>query len=907
MDTSTLHSLIGALAAHGERPALLAFRRDGVEEWSYAALSDRVHRLANGLKRAGIGRGDRVALFAPNRPEWVAACLAGMAARAVIVPIDAQMGDSGLKHVLGDSGSRLVFTSAEGAARLARLELAPESRMILLDAGEGEPRSWKQLLQRSNELLPASKGEETAVLFYTSGTTGPPKGVALSHRNLLFQIETLTEAKLQTPEDRMLLPLPFHHVYPFVIGMLLPLSAGIPIILPQALTGAQLLRAVKEGEATIILGVPRLYRALYDGIVSRAASRGRLASLLFRASAGLSTVLRRHLGLSAGKSLLRPLHRELGPRLRVLASGGSALDPELAWKLEGLGWQVAIGYGLTETSPLLTLLAPGEGRLGSAGRPISGVELRIDPSAVPGTEEERARSPARRGEGEVLARGPGVFSGYYNLPEATREVFSDGWFRTGDLGHLDREGYLHLSGRLSTLIVTEGGKNVQPEEVEDAYAESAAIQEIAVIERQGRLAGLVVPEPGALREAGEEGIEAVVRRALAGRSKRLPSYQRLVDFAVTREPLPRTRLGKLRRHLLAERLERARLGEEERRQAPGPLPLESMSEADRALLDDPRAKAVWDWLARRYRDKPLAPDSSPQLDLGIDSLAWLDLSMEIAQRTGVELSEEAIGRIESVRDLLREVSGEGEPARRLDAGAIFDDPESLLDERARRWLEPLSPPARALARGLFALNRLLTRGLFRLQVEGRENLPAAGPYVIAPNHTSHLDALAIAAALDDRRLRQTWWAGWTGVVSKGLAARGLSRLWQAVPIDAERAAVSSLAFGAAVLRRGRSLVWFPEGQRSLSGELQPFKAGIGRLLERFPVPVVPAYIEGTREAMPPGRILPRPRPVKVTFGRPLRGAGLEQEGQGDRPAERIAAALHEHVAELGRKGTVAVH
>jgi long-chain acyl-CoA synthetase len=381
-------------------------------------------------------------------------------------------------------------------------------------------------------------------------------------------------ADLVSEDDSVLLPLPLHHVYPFVMGMLTPLAAGLPIVLPQSLTGPQLVRALKEGEVSLIVGVPRLYGALYSGIEERAKAGGGLAATLFEGGVSLCARLRRLTGLDIGGLLLRPLRRRFGPKLRVLASGGAALDADLAARLDGLGWRVAVGYGLTETAPLLTLNPPDGRKLGSAGRPVSGVEIRIDPSAVP---EGRVRKGK---EGEILARGPNVFSGYLNRPKETSKVFDDRWFRTGDLGYFDDEGYLYVTGLASTLIVTPGGKNVQPETVEAAYLESPLIREIGVLQRDGRLVAVIVPETSEI-SAGAD-IHRAIREAVEEGSKRLPSYQRISDYAISREPLEFTRLGKLRRHFLEDRYERVRRGTESR-DAPQQEVVEAVRERVAAL------------------------------------------------------------------------------------------------------------------------------------------------------------------------------------------------------------------------------------------------------------------------------------------------------------------------------------
>ena len=895
----TLQSLLETLPERGDRRVLLALYKEDVEHWSYGGLADHVRRLARGLVERGVGRGDHVALLAANGPEWIVACLAVVGAGAVVVPLDAQIGDEMLQGALEDSGAKLIFTNGEEAGRIEGLETeaAPEI-FFLLDAGEDDERGWRRLLSDGEGELPQVEPEDPAALFYTSGTTGTAKGVPLNHRNLAFQLNTLLNADLVTEEDRVMLPLPLHHVYPFVMGMLTPLAAGLPIIMPYALTGPQIVRALQEGEVSLIVGVPRLYDALYSGIEDRATSGSRIVAGLFKGGVSSSRWLRRRLGLHAGKHLLRPIRERFGPNLRVLASGGAALDPELAWKLESLGWRVAVGYGLTETSPLLTLNPPDGEKLGSVGRPVSGVRVRVDPSAMPDESEDGAKEERRtdepREEGEILARGPNVFSGYRNLPEENEKVLTDdGWFRTGDLGYFDDDGYLYVTGRASTLIVTEGGKNIQPENVEEVYAAHPVIREIGMLQKDGRLVAVIVPEVGEIQNRDAE-IEEAIREAVEECSKSLPSYQRLSDYAISREPLEYTQLGKLRRHLLADHYDRAKKGEEG--EAPGPISLEEMSEEDRELLEDEAAEKVWEMLSRRYPDRRLTPDTSPQLDLGVDSMEWVNLTMEIGESTGVELDEEAIERIETVRDLLREVAESEETAS---GASPVERPDEVLDDEQKRWLRPLGPAASVAARALFLLNRALIRGFFRLRVEGLENLPERGPFVVTPNHVSYLDSFVLGAALDHRRLQETYWAGWTGAAFGNLLTRTVSRLAQVVPVDPDRAGSSSLAFGAEVLQREKSLVWFPEGQRSSSGELQKFKRGLGMLLGHHRPPVVPVYIQGTYEAMPPGKASIRPGKVTVVFGEPLDVDDLERRGEGDNSRDRIVNGLRDRIAELG--------
>ncbi len=888
----TLRDLIGRLGSGGDRDALVSMLEQRQDTWSYGRLHEEVLAFAGGLRENGIQPGTRVAILAETGPRWVAASLGIIHAGAVVVPLDVQIEDRDLQHVLQDSEPELICTKSAHRERIREAFPTREPQYVLFDGPDGPSDGWKQWLGSALTDPPTVDPGDTATLFYTSGTTGPPKGVPLTHRNVHFELEAIVESNLVESDDRVLQPLPLHHVYPFVVGTLAPLRLGLTLVYPVERTGPELVRALVEGRVTLLLGVPRLYRALQEGIHSHIDDLRFPLNRMLRVALTLCGWLTAYLGFPAGKWLLRPLHARFGPRLRVLVSGGAALDPGLARGLEAFGWQVATGYGLTETSPILTLNPPGEGRLETAGRPLPGVEVRID--------EDKANPGEGEGEGargEVLARGPNVFHGYRNLPEKTREVLDDdGWFRTGELGYVDPDGYLHLLGRVSTMIVTESGENIQPDQVEEVYLGHPCIEEIGVLKREGQLVAVVVPDLEECRQRGEGSIQAAIRSAIQLQSKQLASYKRLSDFAITRDPLPRTRLGDLRRHLLPERYEQAR-GKTASKSTPA-VEISDLPEQDRELLRDPDLRRVWEWLRERYPERGLSPDSSLQIDLGIDSMEWVNLTMEIGRRTGVQIDEKAISRLETVRDLLLEIQSE---IGKSDSGASgvspLEAPERVLDENQQRWLEPLSPPMRVLARSVYHLNRGLVRTWLSPEARNVGAVPE-GVCVLAPNHLSYLDPFVLASVLDYERMKDLSWAAWTGQAFANPLTRLLSRLARAIPIDPAEATVSSLAFGAAVLKRGDGLIWFPEGRRSLTGELQPFQLGLGLLLDHYRVPVVPVFIQGTYEVLPPGRRIPRRAPVRVVFGDPVATDVLEEGGSGDRPETRIMNGLRERVLSL---------
>ena len=891
-EIATLNDVIASFDRHGDRPAVGAMQTEGLEEWSFARLADTSRRLAAGLHKAGLEPGSRAALVAPNRPEWMVSCFALIHAGAVPVLIDAQIPPEKLARILHDSDASWVLSTSDLCQQLEPSQGDSPREIVLLDDSADEPRSWRRFLADEPAEPHPAQIDDMAVLFYTSGTSGAAKGVPLRHRNLASNVQSLIQLNLLQADDRVLLPLPLHHVYAFTVGMLVPLATGIPVLLPESLGGPQIVRTLREARATALLGVPRLYSALLPAIEGRIAERGRIAAGAFRMALALSTCLRYRTGLRIGHRLFAKLHEQFAPALEIVTSGGSPLDPAMARKLEGLGWRFANGYGLTETSPVVAFNEPGRARIGTVGRPVAGVDVRI------------AEPREGQAHGEIQVKGPNVFSGYWNRPEETEAAFtSDGYFRTGDLGERDRDGYLRVLGRASSLIVMPGGENVWPEDVEQALAGSDRIAEAGVLLHEEKLVALVVPESGPFRGAGREEVASELRADVARISRQLPSHHRVAHVQVTRQPLDRTRLGKLRRHLLEQRYEAIqRHGDAAEPQA-GPMPIEDMPEEVRKWFGSPAVGRTWDWLAARFSDVRLGPETHLEADLGIDSMEWLHLGLEIQQQTGQALPEEVVRRIETVGDLLREVAEaqQREPAEGQDVVHRLREPDKLLDDQQRTWLRPRGGGLRAVGGLCRVLARLLLRGGCRLQVSGQEHVSGTQPMIILPNHPSYLDAPTVLAALPGERLSQTTWGGAASVMFRSRSMRLLSRAMRVIPIDPQRGSAASLALAATALERGDTVVWFPEGRVSRTGRLQPFLPGIGLLLEAQPVPVVPVWIAGSREALPPDAWRPRLRQVSVRFGKPIALNDIPREGDDEvERAQQMAEFLRERVAELER-------
>jgi long-chain acyl-CoA synthetase len=556
-----------------------------------------------------------------------------------------------------------------------------------------------------------------------------------------------------------------------------------------------------------------------------------------------------------------PVRRRFAPALSLLGCGGARLDEDTAWTLEGLGFEVLTGYGLVETSSVSTYNRKGKGRIGTEGLPVPGTEIRI-------------HNPDADGLGEIHLRGPHVFDGYYEDPAASAAAFAeDRWFKTGDLGRLDDDGSVIVAGRSKEVIVLANGKNIGPEEVEAALAESPYIREAAVLERKGDLVALVVPDMGALQRAATARVEELLRVEVTRACVDLEPYKRVTGYRVWRDPLPRTRLGKIRRFQLPALYDRA-----ERAVAAVREP----TAEDRALLADPIAAAVMAILKRRFPDAPVALDTSLQLDLSVDSLAWIEIAHETEAATGRPLAEDAIATIVTVRDLIGAVRSATPAAAASPVSVVLPPPRSL-------WVMPL-------AWVFYWFLRLLMRGAFKLEIRGR---PPVGEVqtLVAVNHLSDLDPPIVAAALSWRFMRKVRWGADVNRVFDTPIKRAFARFAQVFPVD-DRKPAETLAYAKAALAAGAHLIWFPESWRSPDGRLQQFSRGIGiMVMERRPT-VVPARIEGTFEALPRHKKFPRPTRVRIAFGAPIAPAEFDPCATADDPAAAAAMLIRERIAAL---------
>jgi len=537
---------------HPDRPCFTVFTPERVS-LTYAEALARIERTAVFLAGAGLRKGDKVAVTGKNAPEWAVAYLGALSAGATAVPIDYQLRNEEIENILRASDSRFLFVDEERYADFDPSRLGLAGRYSLSPAKPGYIYDLKPA-QGAAPGVPAREGDLAAILF-TSGTTGIPKGVMLTHANFTADCY-LAQANLPIfSTDIFYALLPIHHSYTMLAVFIEALSVGAEIVFGQRMVTSQILKDLKEARVTMFLGVPLLFNKVLAGIMKGIRAKGPVVYGLIRFLMALSGMIKKVFKVNPGKELFGSVLDKASLRtIRICISGGGPLAPSVFRQYNQLGIDFVQGYGLTETSPILTLNPTDAYVETSVGRIIPRAQLRI-------------LDPDSEGRGEIVAKGPMVMQGYYKNPEATAEVFTpDGWFKTGDVGYLDSENYLYLTGRAKNLIVTEGGKNVYPEEIENRFQLHPEVEQVLirgyVQDRKAKIEGieaLIYPSkeyfegPGARDGAGIDSgdVEARIRRVVDEVNSKMLPYQRISKVTLLEEPLEMTTTKKVKRYSVA--------------------------------------------------------------------------------------------------------------------------------------------------------------------------------------------------------------------------------------------------------------------------------------------------------------------------------------------------------------------
>jgi len=530
---------------------------------TYDQLNDITTKLAEYLLHLGVKSGDAFAILGENRPEWALSYFSIARTGAYIIPVDSMLKEQEIKLILHYIKAKGIFVSPRYLDLINEIKESLPDLKYVISMGEAEHMheiSFNNAIEEGKRLLDSglkkykdvkSEIDDTCVIIFTSGTTGQSKGVMLTNRNISYDI--IYSAKLieVKENDRFISVLPLHHTFEATAGFLLPLYNGCTITYARSLKPNEILEDIKDSQSTIMLGVPLLFEKIILGI-KRAIKKSPITNTIVNGMLTLQKGSKFLLNIKLGSSMFKSLREKSGlSSIRLMISGGAALKPEVAEAFESFGFLLVQGYGLTETSPVVSVNPLHKYKHRSIGIPIEGVEVEVD-------------QQNENGEGELKIRGPIVMKGYYNNQSATDEVIKDGWFYTGDIGYKDKEGYLYISGRKKSIIVTQAGKNVYPEEIEERLLESELIEEVIVIpvksKKNGReeVGAVVYPNPELIENIMKEKLSEdesykklkdIIGKEIFKICENLADYKRVKKFGIVYEEFPKTTTKKIKRYL----------------------------------------------------------------------------------------------------------------------------------------------------------------------------------------------------------------------------------------------------------------------------------------------------------------------------------------------------------------------
>ncbi len=914
MSRSFCVRLISACDARPDKSAMRIVGGDSA--YTFGEMLKQIRSIAYRLGQEAIEFGDRVALIGENHPCWALAYLGTIYRGAVCVPLDPHGEIETITNFIENSEARLAFLSPGMTEKFGQIQeklgrhipavvwedVSPQRRGDAENTN-GKNSAFLRLGGSNNGFqsfnvwaatefpesfandIPKAAGDDTAVLIYTSGTTGTPKGVPLTHANIVAELDSINEVLKITDKEKILSLLPLFHAYLQIVNLWVAATYGCEVGYLKELSPAELGEAMKKFKPTILTTVPRLWYLFHKKIFDAVKAKPKTVQVLFKTMLATNGFLRDSLHVNLGKKFFGKVHESFGGNLRLAISAGSRFDEDVAFDFHKLGFTILQGYGLTETSGAATATHEDDNRVGSVGKPMLNSEIRID-------------NPDSEGIGEVLIRGPIVFDGYYKNPTATAEAFTeDGWFRSGDLGKFDKDGHLYIVGRAKDVIVLPSGKNVHPEDLELHYLKSPYVEELAILgvkdeteERAGaeKLAAVVVPDFEYLRHAKVANSKEAIRYDLDNLGRELPEYQRVRDYIIRKEPLPRTATRKIKRFQLKKEIERGEtsLGAKEKKTW-------ELSAADKTLLESNTAKQVIAAIRQNAKDAEIIhPGMNLEIDLGLDSLARAEVFAALEFAFAAEFNADEAAQALTVADVIELVNKSVSAA----AGGLNDnfesrsngsnvrlEPPATAGGTDRTWSRVVResdddlPEVRTVLRDrllfpafafvVYRIFNLFCRVFMRLEVEGLDELKKLKrPFLICPNHQSFLDPFVLCSNYPFETFRHIFHVGASQFFKSGFM-RLVAKMLNVVPIDPDTQLMRAMKAGAIGLKNGKILNIYPEGERAFDGELHDFKKGAAILATELDLPIVPVALDGLHKVWARRSWRIRPAKVKIKIGK----------------------------------------
>lgn len=796
------------------------------------SYKDLIVRARNLGKRYAIEEGSKSILFSENRPEFLYTFLGIWHRNATCVCIDASLEAEDFLYYVLDSDATRIFCSSEKkeVAKAAIEKSGREIELIVITEERYEDEDYAE----EDLYLNAPDKEAIALMLYTSGTTGKPKGVMLSFDNILFNLEALDEYKMFLDTDVTLALLPMHHIFPLLGSGVIPLSRGASIIFLKELSSQAMMEALQKYQVTMMIGVPKLWEMLHHKIMLQIRAN-KLANFLFKLCQKVNC-------RAFSKVVFKSLHKKLGGKLRYFVAGGSKLDEQVAKNFFTLGITICEGYGMTETAPMIAFNNIEEAKAGTPGKILRGLDVKIAE------------------DGEILVKGRNVMKGYYKKEEATKETIDENrYLHTGDLGEI-REGYLYITGRKKEMIVLSNGKNINPIDIEQwLQRKSSLIQEIVVLEWEGLLTAAIYPNFEEIRNQKVVNIEETLKWEIVDSyNKQAPDYRKILKTIVVQEEFPKTKIGKIRRFLVPEMLKN--LGQE--------FVAEEESNTE--------SYAIIKEYLHSVKGKSISPKAHLELDLGMDSLDLIEFINFIGNRFGMNAQNDILLENQTVEAIANYVE-----QNRGEANLSAVNWKEILQKEHEVEL----PHYGILARFGKLLNYILFATYFRIRIRGKGHL-STEPTIYVGNHQSFLDAFMLVRALPYKIMSRCYFMAKV-VHFKSFIMKFIASQSNVVTLDINDNIEQVLQSMAKVLRDGKSVLIFPEGVRTRDGKLNSFKKSFAILAKELNVPIQPFVIHGAYDLFPTGSKMPKPGKVELEI--------LEKYHVGEASYDEIAKQVEEEV------------
>lgn len=741
---------------------------------------------------------EKILICAQNSPEWCFAFYGAMRCKSIVVPLDAQSTKKEIEYVINDCRPDIVFISDDKKEMFADMNLQNARLMTKDDVVLSDDKN----IPATD--IPLGNLGDVMLINYTSGTTGNPKGVMLTYKNVMFNIDSVSKQVPIFQEDsNVMVLLPLHHILPLLGSLVAPLYMGGTLHIAEAMNAESIIKTLNAGKVSIIIGVPRLYDMLVKGIMSK-INASFVTRLLYK--------ITKLIGSDAvSRAIFSSVHKKFGGHLKYLVSGGAALSVETATILKTLGLYVLEGYGMTETAPMISFTRPGRRKVGYAGELLPNIEAKIAEN------------------GEICVKGDNVMKGYYKREEETAQIIKDGWLHTGDMGILDKYG-LKITGRIKEIIVTSNGKNINPELLEKEFLnESKYVHEIGIFLSGDILHAAIRPEMTAVRQSSLDDMDALIKSEVERFNAEQPQYKRIKQYHIMSEELPKTRLGKVQRFLLPHLIDKPKTHTEQES-------LEGKSEVYKmlkAFVED--------------ETKTIANENDHfEIDLSMDSLSKVSLLAYIENTFGINMNEEQMENLNTLAKLTD----------------YIEKNEHTFNTTNITWKDILATKVDVKLEkpGItqwctYTFTKILFSICYRFRFKGNKKLPNS-PCIIVANHRCAIDGFLITYNFSRKENKDIFFFAkekhWRTKIAQFFARKN-----NIILMDINKNVRQSLQEMCAVLKKGKNIVIFPEGTRSRDNKMKKFKETFAILSKELNVPIIPVAIAGSESACYGGSIIPK--------------------------------------------------